>query len=152
MKSNFSLLPIILFLVALNGCKYSKLNHQKNINEDLSKGAELSTEEILNNANEDFEQVLKGNLPVHSVRHPTKPDLGDGGTTFYFNVNYELTIQKKLAKNNGVDGFMYGPIIVFNEIKEYGKQKEIKSIKFYTSAEMEKLLLKRNTNISDFGN
>lgn len=96
--------------------------------------------QVLNEAQVDFEAVLQGKLPPNSVFDDRMPVLADGGTRHFYNNNYRLIIKKTIAKENGVSGFLYGPIIIFNKINENGKPKEIKNIKFYEGVALEKML------------
>lgn len=66
-------------------------------------------------AKEDFDAVLKGQRPIHAISDPKKPDLTDGGTTFYSGDGYALTIKSTLFEKDGIKGYMYGPIITFED-------------------------------------
>jgi hypothetical protein len=100
----------------------------------------LSEAEIIKQANVDFEAVLKGQSPIHAKMRDVA--LADGGTTFYQGHGYSLEVRKRLSDSDK-EGFAYGPIIEFENIKENGQPKKMSSVKFYTIEEMQKLL---NTN------
>lgn len=132
------LMPASLAAVLLIGC--TKKNDELNTSSTPVVAAKKTNDQILKEAQEDFEDIVAGKLPAHSIRDPNRPDLADGGTIFYTSDNYKVTIQKRMTDENGVHGFLYGPIIVFNDIYEDGKPKELKSIKFYKGEELEKML------------
>ena len=79
-----------------------------------------------------FERVKSGLSPVCQ----SEPDYGlsDGGTLVYECAGYQLTVKRSLATQNGVDGYLYGPVIIF----ESGKK--ISDIRFYTGQELSYLL------------
>lgn len=85
-------------------------------------------------AKEDFEAVLKGQKPIHAVIDPKKPDLSDGGTIFYAGEGYSLTIKSTLAEKDGAKGYMYGPILTFEN-----NSKEMSDVRFYSTEELKKL-------------
>lgn len=88
------------------------------------------------NAKEDFEAVLKGQKPIHAVPDPKKPDLADGGTTFYSGEGYSLKVKSTLSEKDGIKGYMYGPII---EFRDADKIKEMSDVKFYSTDALKKL-------------
>lgn len=87
-------------------------------------------------AKEDFQAVLDGKLPINAVRDDSKPDLADGGTTFYKGEGYSLEIRKRLSKQDGKTGYMYGPKIVFQN----NSASEMTDIRFYLKDDLDKKL------------
>ncbi|MBS1969336.1 MAG: hypothetical protein JSU04_03475 [Bdellovibrionales bacterium] len=99
----------------------------------------MSSSKVESNAKEDFEAVLSGKKPIHAIPDPKKPDLSDGGTTFYVGEGYTLTVKSTLDEKKGVKGYMYGPIIIFENIKTNGKAKEMSNVRFYSTEELRKI-------------
>ena len=102
---------------------------------------ELSDEEVLRHANEDFNLVVNGKLPKHSKFNPSVGVPADGGTAYYKHQGYKLELRKSIAHTKE-DGYMYGPSIIFDKIIENGKPKEMSDIKFYKDEDLKKLLNK----------
>jgi len=84
----------------------------------------------------DFERVKNGLTPdCQSV-----PDHGysDGGTLVYECGHYQLTVMKSLTTSNGVDGYLYGPVIKFDS----GESQS--DLRFYTAEELSILLASKD--------
>jgi len=90
-------------------------------------------------AKDDFDAVLSGKKPLHAVLDSKKPDLSDGGTTFYVGDGYTMVLKSTLTEQNGIKGYMYGPIITFENIKFEGRPKEMSDVRFYSVEELRKL-------------
>ncbi len=90
-------------------------------------------------AKEDFAAVVAGRKPVHAVLDDSKPLLSDGGTTFYKGVGYSLTVQSSISTKNGIDGFLYGPIVTFPKLKGGHEAKELNGVRFLSTEEFKKL-------------
>ena len=125
-----SKLVVIIFinLLAFAACK------KRLESETTKRRVIMSVSSMENYAKEDFEAVQKGQKPIHAVPDPKKPDLSDGGTTFYLGKGYSLTIKSTLSEKDGVKGYMYGPIIIFQNAN-----KEMSDIKFYSIDAFKKL-------------
>jgi hypothetical protein len=84
----------------------------------------------------DFERVKSGLSPACQP----EPDYGlsDGGTLVYECAGYQLTVKRSLATQNGVDGYLYGPIITF----ESGRT--MSDIRFYTDQELSHLVARKD--------
>ncbi len=84
-------------------------------------------------AKEDFDAVIIGKNPIHAIRGDE--DLSDGGTTFYKGKGYMLTVQSKRTKKENIEGYLYGPIVTFED----KTKNEMSDIKFYSIDELKKL-------------
>lgn len=129
MKKIVAILAVVI--VALTGC--TKSTELQPFSKEQPKMSASNSE---NYAKEDFEAVLKGQKPVHAIPDPKKPDLADGGTTFYSGEGYSLTVKSTLSEKDGIKGYMYGPII---EFKDADKTKEMSDVKFYSTDDLKKL-------------
>ncbi len=89
---------------------------------------------------EDFDTVVNGNPPMHAKFDTSTLLPSDGGTTYYLGQGYKLTVLKSLASVGGVDGYFYGPIIVFDEKVVVGNSQEISHIQFYSMEVFRKLM------------
>lgn len=80
----------------------------------------------------DFDRVRQGLPPTCK----TKPDSGfsDGGTLIYQCKHYRLTVMKGLYTLQGVQGYLYGPILAFDE--DYS----VSDVRFYSNEQLSKLL------------
>ena len=110
---------------------FTKGIQEKNKNEIILQSRK--TIEIY--AKEDFDTVLKGKKPIHAIPDEGKPDLTDGGTSFYKGNGYSLTIKSTISEENGINGYIYGPIITFHD----KTKKEMSEIRFYSVDELKKL-------------
>ena len=92
---------------------------------------------------DDFNAVLEGKNPVHAMVDKEVPLLSDGGTTYYKADGYKLTIVMSLNgimhREKYVHGYIYGPIIAFEENVMRGNFPNIQHLTFYTGGELKKL-------------
>lgn len=93
-------------------------------------------------ASEDFQVVLAGKAPLHATHDLFKAVPADGGTAFYSGRKYKLTVEKSLSSFGKLSGYVYGPIIVFDESFAPGNENQVSSLRFYTDAQLEHLLAK----------
>ena len=123
---------LILSAITLLGISYSA--HAQPIIFDDGEVAKIDSEisSSINQAMEDSDAVVGGNPPIHARVDANAPLPSDGGTTYYLGQGYKLTILKSLASLAGVQGYFYGPIIVFDENVVVGNTNEISHIKFYS--------------------
>jgi hypothetical protein len=90
-------------------------------------------------ATEDFQAVLLGREPVHAQFDKHAPVPSDGGTTFYIGHKYKLTIESSLSSFGSLSGWVYGPIVVFDEAFAHGNENTFSGVHFYTQAGLPKL-------------
>jgi hypothetical protein len=128
MNKNVAIMAVVI--VALAGCT------KNTASQSTKEQPKMSASNLENYAKVDFEAVLRGQKPVHAIPDPKKPDLTDGGTTFYFGEGYSLTVKSTLSEKDGIKGYMYGPII---EFKDADKTKELSNVKFYSNEDLKKL-------------
>lgn len=98
--------------------------------------------QVVIEASEDFQAVLAGKLPPHATHDLFKAAPADGGTAFYSGRKYKLTIEKSLSSFGSLSGYVYGPIIVFDESFAPGNENRVSSLRFYTQAQLVILLVK----------
>lgn len=91
-------------------------------------------------ASDDFEAVLAGQAPRHAHRDFFKAVPADGGTSFYAGHGYRLTIEKSLSSFGKLTGYVYGPIVVFDESFAVGNENRVSSLRFYTASQLDHLL------------
>jgi len=93
---------------------------------------------------DDFNAVMEGKYPVHAEVDEDVPLLADGGTTYYKEDGYKLTIVMSLngimRGDEYIHGYIYGPIISFEEKVMRGNFPNIQHITFYTGDDLKKLL------------
>lgn len=116
----------ILLAVLCSGCNEKKESRADNKMPTSQEVTEMK-------AKEDYQAVIDGKIPVHAARDESKPDLADGGTTFYKGEGYSLEVQKRVSEKDGKSGYMYGPKIVF-----LGASSELSDVRFYTKDELDK--------------
>ena len=80
----------------------------------------------------DFDRVRKGLKPT--CKFESMGGFSDGGTVAYECPHYRLTVMKGLFSLQGIDGYLYGPIITF------GTDNSVSDVRFYTYDELAKLL------------
>lgn len=95
---------------------------------------------IIKEANEDYLLVKNGKKPKNAKIDTTAAFPGDGGTTYYKGNGYELTILKSLSSFGKLNGFVYGPIIVFNKKIASGNSNKVEFLRFYTMKQLKKLM------------
>ncbi len=91
-----------------------------------------SIKECVREATDDFDAVINGNLPIHAAIDIKIPLPADGGTKYYIGKGYKLTIVKSLAYIGSVNGYYYGPIIIFDEQISSGNSNQISYVRFYS--------------------
>jgi len=84
---------------------------------------------------DDFNAVITGRKPIHAKLDLKKPRMTDGGTSYYAGDGYQLTIVMSLNgmmnEDEYVSGYIYGPIIAFEESVMRGNFPNIHSLAFY---------------------
>lgn len=98
-----------------------------------------SGKSCIKEATDDFDAVVNGKLPIHAKVDTSMPLPADGGTVYYIGKGYKLTIIESLAKIGGIDGYYYGPIIVFNEGISSGNFNLVSDVRFYSLKNFKKL-------------
>jgi hypothetical protein len=93
-------------------------------------------------ASEDFEAVRAGRAPVHAKLDRLAALPADGGTEFFVGSTYRLTIEKSLSAFGGLQGYLYGPILSFDEGFAPGNEQRISDTRFYTAEQLNRLLAK----------
>lgn len=106
------------------------------------QGVELDTlspeqREIITQASEDFERVLHRNAALDEKA----PLPADGGTLFYAGKGYRLTVIKSLSSfgnsGEGLQGYVYGPVLSFPKSFAPGNMSEVVSLRFYTNQQLQ---------------
>ena len=90
-------------------------------------------------ATEDFEAVRAGKPPIHARFDKLAAVLADGGTSFYIGHKYKLTVESSLSSFGALNGWVYGPIVVFDESIAPGNENTFSGLRFYTQAGFAKL-------------
>ncbi|MBK7846966.1 MAG: hypothetical protein IPJ73_06380 [Zoogloea sp.] len=112
------------------------------------QGVELDTlspeqREIITRASEDFERVLQGKRPKNAALDEKAPLPADGGTLFYAGKGYRLTVIKSLSSfgnaGDGLQGYVYGPVLSFPKSFAPGNMSEVVSLRFYTNQQLQTL-------------
>ena len=85
----------------------------------------------LRQASADFQAVLQGKPPVHARADDSAPLAADGGTQTYVGAGYRLTVVQSLSSLGPVDGFVYGPVLVFDKALARGNTRELSDLRFY---------------------
>jgi hypothetical protein len=88
-------------------------------------------------AAEDFEAARAGLYPLHAKEAAAYLD---GGTSTWQGDGYTLTIMKSLTTLGEVPGYLYGPVLVFEYPLAYGNNDQISHVRFYSSAELDRVL------------
>jgi len=98
---------------------------------DTSK-LSASQRSAISQAEVDFLRTLKGLPPLCKAT----PDSGysDGGTVIYECEKYRLMVMRQLFTLQGVDGYLYGPVLSF------GSDQPMSDVRFYTPRELSLLL------------
>jgi hypothetical protein len=86
---------------------------------------------VIVQAKTDFDRSLKGLEPT--CKFESMSAFSDGGTTIYECPHYRLTVMKGLFSLQGVDGYLYGPILTFSG------DNSVSDVRFYTYDELSKL-------------
>jgi hypothetical protein len=87
---------------------------------------------VVGQAATDFDRARRGLEPT--CKFESMSGFSDGGTTIYECPYYRLTVMKGLFSLQGIDGYLYGPIITF------GGDNSVSDVRFYTYDELSKLL------------
>lgn len=98
---------------------------------------------VLKEANEDFLLVTNGYKPKHATFDENVPLPTDGGSTPWKGRQYSLVISQSLSSFGKLQGFIYGPIIVFDKEFAPGNSRQLSSLRFYSREQLRKL--KRET-------
>jgi hypothetical protein len=104
---------------------------------DLSALPELDAQ-IIREANEDFICVLQGRKPKN-IKFDESYALMDGGTVCYKGKGYSLTIVQSLSSFGKLNGYIYGPVIVFDKKFAPGNTNTVSSLRFYTNKQLKEL-------------
>ncbi len=99
--------------------------------------------EIITRASEDFERVLQGKKPKNATLDEKAPLPADGGTLYYAEKGYRLTVIKSLSSfgnsGEGLQGYVYGPVLSFPKSFAPGNMSEVVSLRFYTNQQLQAL-------------
>jgi len=87
---------------------------------------------VIGQAAIDFDRARRGLEPT--CKYQSMSGFSDGGTTIYECPHYRLTVMKGLFSLQGIDGYLYGPIITFSG------DNSVFDVRFYTYHELSKLL------------
>ncbi len=87
---------------------------------------------VISQAATDFSRARRGLEPT--CKFESMSGFSDGGTTIYECPHYRLTVMKGLFSLQGIDGYLYGPIVNF------GGDNSVSDVRFYTYDELSKLL------------
>lgn len=109
-------------------------------NVDSASFNDQAVQAVLQNAQDDFNAVLEGNKPIHSVVDPSAPTPMDGGTKFYKGNGYNLTVTQSLVRIGSIDGYMYGPSIVLLSPYAVGNSTVVSHVVFYSRTALGRLL------------
>lgn len=91
-------------------------------------------------AKEDFDVVIAGKKPLNAIFDKEHGLPADGGTTYYRGDGYKLEIKQTMTRDDKENhGFLYGPIITFESIKENDQPKIISDVRFYKTEDLKKL-------------
>jgi hypothetical protein len=88
---------------------------------------------------EDFQAALAGRLPPDAK---LKAAAADGGTTFYSGHKYSLTIRMSLSSFGSLSGYIYGPVLVFDDAYP-GDEKSVSNLRFYTREQLRGFVAKQ---------
>ncbi len=95
---------------------------------------------------EDLNAVIAGKKPLHVKIDIHRALPADGGTTYYIGDGYKITIIKSLSSikhgRKCIDGYMYGPIITFDDDLISGNNKTISYVTFYPDESLTNLLMR----------
>lgn len=98
-----------------------------------------TTRVILAEASDDFLAVSAGKAPIHAKADKTAVSPADGGTAFYVGKGYKLTVLKSLSSFGELRGYVYGPMIDFDESFAPGNMRSISNVRFFSHEELRKL-------------
>ena len=129
----FSFLLLLCMAAIFKDDPFSTINLSS-----LAKG----NAKIINEATEDCLLVTKGGKPKNAKFDTKAPLPSDGGTTYYKGNGYKLTILKRLSSFEGLRGYIYGPIIIFDKKVAFKNSNKIQFLRFYTTKQLRKLMKK----------
>ncbi len=98
-----------------------------------------ATRDRLQQAAEDFEAARAGLYPLNAQEGAA---FLDGGTSTWQGNGYTLTMMKSLTTVGDVHGYMYGPLLVLDYPLAHGNTTQIAHVRFYSSAELDRVLKK----------
>jgi len=88
----------------------------------------------------DFRAVLAGRRPPHAKADDSDPIPAEGGTKSYAGDGYDVIIVKSLARVAGIDGYMYGAVLLLGTKLALGSDPSVREVSFYPAASLLKLL------------
>jgi len=91
-------------------------------------------------ASQDFRDVLAGRKPSFARTDADAPLPADGGSCGYVGRGYRLWVCRSLSSFGGVDGYVYGPVLSFDQDIAPGNERSLASTRFYTTAQLHALL------------
>lgn len=106
---------------------------------DLAALSEPARRSILE-ASQDFRDVLAGRAPSFARPDLEAPLPADGGSRGYLGRGYTLWVCRSLSSFGGVDGYVYGPVLSFDESIAGGNERSLADTRFYPAARLHALL------------
>ncbi|MGN7919930.1 hypothetical protein [Lysobacter sp. 22409] len=91
-------------------------------------------------ASQDFRDVLAGRRPSFAQPDMDAPLPADGGSHGYIGRGYRLWICRSLSSFGGVHGYVYGPVLSFDQDVAPGNERSLAATRFYTAAQLHALL------------
>ncbi|ALN61168.1 hypothetical protein GLA29479_282 [Lysobacter antibioticus] len=91
-------------------------------------------------ASQDFRDVLAGRKPSFARTDVDAPLPADGGSHGYVGRGYRLWVCRSLSSFGGVDGYVYGPVLSFDQDIAPGNERSLAATRFYTAAQLHALL------------
>jgi hypothetical protein len=131
-------LTIFVFALITSGCAVAPTRNPApaRLDEPFHFG-ELKPNEISRKAFEeatvDFKLVIAGKLPRFAVEDVAAGLPADGGTVIFKGNGYKLTVLQRIAQAGGVDGYLFGPVIDFDESHLQTSGYQISHLEFYTT-------------------
>jgi hypothetical protein len=98
---------------------------------DLSRLTETQRS-VIGQAAVDFDRARQGLEPT--CEFESMSAFSDGGTAIYECPHYQLTVKKSISSLQGIDGYLYGPIITFSE------GNSVSDVRFYTGDQMPRMV------------
>ncbi len=86
----------------------------------------------------DFESVKAGYKPVYA--NIVIEAYADGGTILYKHDGYFIEVHKEITTQNEMQGYIYGPKIIYEEKDAKGIPLEKSDLRFYSTDDLRKLL------------
>ncbi|MGO1001791.1 hypothetical protein [Lysobacter sp. CA196] len=91
-------------------------------------------------ASQDFRDVLAGRAPSFARSDQEAPLPADGGSRGYVGRGYKLWVCRSLSSFGDVRGYVYGPVLNFDEDIAPGNERSLADTRFYTAARLQALL------------